>query len=200
MNGLGSVIIISGPSGAGKSTAIRRILEIRKDVYFSVSATTRAKRPGEIDGVNYLFVSQETFDGMVERGELLEYAGYVNHCYGTPALPVKEALEKGQTVLLDIEVQGAVRIKSVIPEAVLVFLIPSRLSTLRKRLSERSTEEPEVVENRIKTAMVELEQICNYDYVVFNDDLQEAVRELDAIITAARCRRSIRAPQIETTM
>ncbi len=200
MSDAGNVIVVSGPSGAGKSTVIRQILKKRKDVYFSVSATTRKKRPGESEGVNYRYVTQEAFDGMVDRGELLEYAGYVNHCYGTPALPVKDALEKGLTVLLDIEVKGAVQIKSILPEAVLVFLIPSRLSTLRQRLLERSTEEPAVVEKRIKTAIAELEQIGRYDYVVFNDDLREAVRELDAIITAARCLRRSRALQIDTTI
>ncbi len=194
----GNIIVVSGPSGAGKSTVIKQLLQRRDDLFFSVSATTRAIRPCETDGVNYHFVSQEVFDGMVSRGELLEYAGYVNHYYGTPAIPIEEALKNGRVVLLDIEVQGALRIKELMPEAVLVFLMPCKLETLRKRLLKRSTEDAHTVEERIRTALSELKQIDKYDYIVFNDRLQDAVQELGAIITAEKCRRSKRVPLIDS--
>ncbi len=196
----GSVIVISGPSGAGKSTVISKLTTIRDDLYFSVSATTRKMRPGETDGVNYHFVTQERFDSMVANGELLEHAGYADHCYGTPAQPVKDAVKAGKSVILDIEVQGALQIKDAMDDAILVFLIPSHMSQLRERLLKRSTEDVEVVEKRLKIALTELEQLDKYDYIVFNDEVDEAVKELDSIITAGKCRRFNRHELIDTTL
>lgn len=196
----GSVIVISGPSGAGKSTVIGELTKIRNDLYFSVSATTRKMRPGEKDGVNYHFVTQEKFDDMVKNGELLEHAGYADNSYGTPKEPVKDAVREGKSVLLDIEVQGALQVKAAMVDAILVFLIPSHLSDLRQRLLGRSTEDIEVVEKRLKIALTELEQLGKYDYIIFNDDVCEAVKELDSIITAGKCRRHNREALVDKTL
>ena len=193
-------IAIDGPAGAGKSTVIGKLTQIRDDLYFSVSATTRKMRPGEQDGVNYHFVTSEKFESMVANSELLEWAGYADNSYGTPAEPVKNAVKEGKSVLLDIEVQGALQVKAAMDDAILVFLIPSHLSQLRERLLKRSTEAIDVVEKRLNIALTELEQLDKYDYIVFNDEVDEAVKELDSIITAGKCRRHNRAELIDTNL
>lgn len=186
----GSLFIITGPSGAGKGSVLSRVLPSLENVFLSVSATTRKPRPGEEDGVNYYFISRERFDEMVERGELLEHAEYVGNCYGTPEGPVNRRLEDGQDVILEIEVQGALIVKEKRPDAVLVFIVPPSFDILERRLRNRGTEAEEVVEKRLQKARAECAHIDDYDFIVVNDLLDDAVRDLSAIITAERCRSS----------
>ena len=186
----GSLFIITGPSGAGKGSVLSRVLPSLENVFLSVSATTRKPRPGEEDGVNYYFISRERFDEMVERGELLEHAEYVGNCYGTPEGPVNRRLEDGQDVILEIEVQGALIVKEKRPDAVLVFIVPPSFDILERRLRNRGTEAEEVVEKRLQKARAECAHMDDYDFIVVNDLLDDAVRDLSAIITSERCRSS----------
>ena len=186
----GSLVIITGPSGAGKGSVLSRVLPSLENVFLSVSATTRKPRPGEEDGVNYYFISRGRFDEMVERGELLEHAEYVGNCYGTPEGPVNRRLEDGQDVILEIEVQGALIVKEKRPDAVLVFIVPPSFDILERRLRNRGTEAEEVVEKRLQKARAECAHMDDYDFIVVNDLLDDAVRDLSAIITAERCRSS----------
>ena len=182
----GKLLVLSGPSGAGKSTVVSKLMERRGDVCFSVSATTRAPRPGEQDGVNYFFVTRERFEEMVRTGELLEHAEYVGNCYGTPRAYVEQRLEAGYNVILDIEVQGARQVMEAAPEAVLVFLIPPTLAELERRLRARGTESDEVIRGRLERAKEECRSDF-YRYIVINDDADTAAKELDALITAEQC-------------
>ena len=182
----GKLLVLSGPSGAGKSTVVSKLMERRGDVCFSVSATTRAPRPGEQDGVNYFFVTRDRVEEMVRTGELLEHAEYVGNCYGTPRAYVEQRLEAGYNVILDIEVQGARQVMEAAPEAVLVFLIPPTLAELERRLRARGTESDEVIRGRLERAKEECRSDF-YRYIVINDDADTAAKELDAIITAEQC-------------
>ena len=184
----GLLIVMSGPSGAGKSTVIGRLMKKRSDVRFSVSATTRNPRPGEEDGVDYFFRTREEFLRMIGEDAFLEHAEYVGNFYGTPARPVDERLEEGWNVLLDIEVQGAAQVLQKRPDAVSIFLAPPSLAELERRLRGRGTDTEEKIAGRLETARRECALAKNYTYIVVNDDADKAARELDAIITAERCR------------
>lgn len=184
----GLLVILSGPSGAGKGTVIRKLSEIRGDIRFSVSATTRAPRPGEEDGREYFFKTPEEFQAMVDAGEFLEYAGYVESRYGTPAAPVDRDLEAGYHVILDIEVQGAAQILEKRPEAVSVFLLPPSLEELERRLRGRGTDTEEKILKRLAAAREEYARAGSYRYIIINDDASAAAERLSAIITAETCR------------
>ena len=184
----GELIVLSGPSGAGKSTVIAELLSVRKDIYFSVSFTTRKPRMGEADGVNYNFVTREEFEGMIQRGELLEYAEYVGNYYGTSLKVIQDKLDAGIDVLLDIEVQGAAKVRSKCPQAVLIFIIPPSFEELSRRLHRRATDQEEVIQGRLAKAREEYGQIPQYDYMVVNDKVSEAAGEILAILTAESCR------------
>ena len=178
----GKLYIISAPSGTGKSTVINKMLELRPGIFFSVSATTRAPRQGEVDGVNYLFMTREQFEAMIERGEFLEHAEYVGNCYGTPLLPITEHLEQGTDALLDIEVQGFRQIKAKMPEAVSVFIVPPSLEELERRLRGRGTDSDETIAKRLETAKIELQTADDYDYVVVNDEVDRTAGEILSIM------------------
>lgn len=184
----GKLIVVSGPSGAGKSTVIARLMKLRSDLCFSVSATTRQPRPGETDGKDYFFITREEFDHMVEADTLLEHAEYVGNCYGTPRGYVEQKQAEGLNVLLDIEVQGARQVCGKTTEAVTIFVIPPSLKELERRLRGRHTDAEEKICCRMERAHKEYREADFYDYIVINDDPDRAARELDAIITAEKCR------------
>ena len=184
MNKRGKLLVLSGPSGCGKGTVLRALMEGRSDMAFSVSATTRAPRPGEVDGREYYFVSRQRFAEMVEQGELLEHAEFVGNCYGTPKTPVLSQLAAGKHVLLDIEVQGAAQVKKAMPEAVTVFLVPPSLEELERRLRGRGTETEEKIRQRLKTAEYEMTLAPDYDHIVVNDVVERAAAALAEILEA----------------
>ena len=184
----GKLIVVSGPSGAGKSTVIGKVMERRSDLCFSVSATTRKPRDGEVDGVNYFFVTGTELDRMIGDDELLEHAEYNRDNYGTPRAYVEEKRRAGMHVLLDIEVQGARQVRERVPEAIKIFIIPPSLQVLEQRLRGRGTETEEQIQRRLARARGEYREADFYDYVVINDNLETAANELNAIITAELCR------------
>lgn len=196
----GKLIVISGPSGAGKSTVIKRLIDANPNIVFSVSATTREPRPGETDGINYYFVSKARFEEMIEKGELLEYARYVDNFYGTPREPVYNSLIQGRDVLFDIDVQGAMQIKRTCPTAILIFMVPSSFSEIEKRLRGRGTDSDEVIRHRLETARNEYRYAPDYNYLVLNDDPAKAVEEIEAILKAERCRMSDRQNYISEVL
>lgn len=178
----GRLIVLSGPSGTGKSTVISALMKMHDKLAFSVSATTRNPRPGEVDGKDYFFVTRERFAEMVENGELLEHAEFVGNCYGTPRGPVLEKLQSGVTVLLDIEVQGAMQVMASMPEAVSVFMLPPSLEVLEQRLRFRGTESEEVIAKRLETARKEMQFSDRYDFTIVNDVAETAAGKLLDII------------------
>ena len=184
----GQLIVLSGPSGVGKSTVIRELLSERSDIYFSVSFTTRQPRVGEADGVNYNFVSKEEFEAMIGRDEFLEYAQYVDNYYGTSLKLIEEKLTAGTDVLLDIEVQGAAKVREKCPDALFIFIIPPSFEELSRRLHGRHTDSEEVIEGRLRKAREECKEIPRYDYLVVNDKVPQAAGEIIAILTAEECK------------
>lgn len=193
----GQLIVISGPSGVGKSTVIAELLSTRTDIHFSVSFTTRAPRIGEENGVNYYYVGRAEFERMITDGELLEYTEYVNHYYGTSLKVIREYLDAGIDVLLDIEVEGAAKVKERCPEAVLIFIIPPSFEELSRRLYARNTDGEDVINGRLRQAKEEYRQIFNYDYLVVNDKVSSATEEIIAILIAEGCRTKHRIHLIE---
>ena len=184
----GKTFIVSGPSGVGKSTVLNALLERRSNVYFSVSATTRDPRPGEEDGVHYHFLDVDTFRSWIVNDEFLEYAEYVGNFYGTPKKYVDAAMNGGKDVILDIEVQGAIQVTSKRPDTVRIFIAPPSWAELERRLTERGTDSQEKIQKRLLRAKVEFQTAHTYDYFVINDTVENAVRELDAIMTVEHCK------------
>ena len=184
----GKCFIISGPSGVGKSTVLHALMEKRNNVYFSVSATTRDPRPGEEDGVHYHFLDVDTFRQWIANDEFLEYAEFVGNFYGTPRRFVDEAMERGEDVILDIEVQGAIQVTSKRPDAVRIFIAPPSWAELERRLTDRGTDSPDKIQKRLLRAKVEFQTAHTYDYFVINNTVEEAVEELNAIMTAEHCK------------
>lgn len=172
----GLLIVVSAPSGCGKGTLLAEVLK-NDNFYYSVSATTRAPREGEVNGVNYHFTSKEDFEKLIASGGVLEYAQYCGNYYGTPRKAVEDKLAEGKDVILEIEVQGAMKIKQNCPEAVFVFILPPSVETLKERLEKRGTETADVIAKRVAEARGEIEKAYNYDYVIVNDDLDTAVSE-----------------------
>ncbi|MDE2842831.1 MAG: guanylate kinase [Chloroflexota bacterium] len=184
------LIVLSGPSGAGKDSVIEELRKGDGNRHFVVTATTRPPRPGETNGVDYIFLDEATFLEMRRNQELLESAQYSGRWYGVPRSQVSGALNEGRDVFLKIEVQGAETIRSIAPEAVLVFLAPASVAELARRLAQRRTEDPAELQRRLDIARQELEQVGRYDYCVVNRDgcLDQAVSEIEAIIAAEKCR------------
>lgn len=178
----GILTVLSGFSGAGKGTVMKRLLEKYDEYALSISATTRNPREGEIDGREYFFKETKEFEKMIAQDELIEYAKYVNHYYGTPRSYVEEQLEKGKDVILEIEIQGALKVKEKFPDTLLIFITPPSAAELRRRLIGRGTETMEVIEERLARAKEEAEGIDCYDCLIVNDDLETCVDELHAVI------------------
>ena len=181
----GLLVVVSAPSGCGKDTVVAKILEIMKDdAFLSVSMTTRKIRAGETDGVNYHFISDEEFNRNIQKGEMLEYAQYGENLYGTPLTPVRKNLEEGKTVFLIIEVKGGENVKRIFPDAKKIFIIPPSLEVLEARLRGRNTDSDEAIRARLRIAETELQRAYEYDYIVENDDLEDAVKDVMSIIRA----------------
>ncbi len=183
----GTLFVVSGPSGCGKGTILREVLK-NPNLYYSVSATTREMRDGEVDGVNYHFMTNAAFEDLLKHDGILEYAAYCEHYYGTPKKPVEDNLAAGNDVILEIEVVGAMKIRKVRPDAVFLFIMPPSLSVLEHRLRGRGTEKEEVVQERIAQATREIGCANQYDYIVVNAELSEAVADVKAILCAESCK------------
>jgi len=185
----GLLIVLSGPSGVGKGTVCKALRRMMPELVYSVSATTRAPRAGETDGVDYYFKTRDEFREMIERGALLEHAEYVGNLYGTPREPVERTIAEGKDIILEIDVRGALQVKRNYPEGVFIFLLPPSLDELRQRISGRGTESPAVIDTRMSEASRELGMISEYDYAVVNDEIESACRRIQCIIPAEHCRR-----------
>lgn len=186
MNNKGVLVVVSAPSGCGKDTIIAEVLKKTDDTYLSVSMTTRPMRPGEEEGVNYYFVTQPEFEEKIDQGEMLEYARYGSNYYGTPAGPVREMLEEGKTVILIIEVQGAGNVKRLFPDACNIFIIPPSFQVLESRLRGRGTDDDKSIIKRLEIAKDEFARAPEFDYIVENDVLEEAVEDIITIIKAEK--------------
>lgn len=184
----GQLIVISGPSGAGKDTIINKVVEDEKNIWVSVSATSRQIRPGEKEGVNYFYFSKEEFEEKIKDNYFLEFAKYAENYYGTPKEKIIEKLEEGKDVVLVIEIEGAKKIKELVPEAIFIFIMPPSEKELLKRLKNRKTEEKDKIIERFNIAYKEINEVTKYNYVVVNDKLDEAVEKVKAIIKAEKCR------------
>ena len=182
----GLLLVVSGPSGAGKGTICKALLNKNDQIKLSVSATTRKPRTGEVDGVNYFFIEKEKFTQMIEEGEFLEYAQIYDNFYGTPKAAIMECLEKGQDVILEIEMQGASQIKEVCPDGVFIFVLPPSLEELKNRIVGRGTETAEEIEKRFSCAFDEINKIVDYDYFIVNDDVEKSVKQVEGIILSEK--------------
>ncbi|EPY10175.1 guanylate kinase [Paenibacillus alvei A6-6i-x] len=184
----GLLIVLSGPSGVGKGTVCKALLKKTNDLTYSVSATTREPRAGEVDGVNYFFKSREEFMQMIEEDRLLEYAEYVGNYYGTPCDFVEQKLTEGRDVILEIEVQGAMKVKEKFPNGIFIFLLPPSLDELKDRIRGRGTEQEHVIDSRMNVAVEEIALMENYDYAVVNDEIDLACKRIESIIIAEHCK------------
>lgn len=186
MTDSGVLIILSGPSGSGKDTVLNKLTENRDDIKISISMTTRQKRNDEIDGLNYYFVSREYFEKKIADNNMLEYAEYADNLYGTPKAPVDEMLRNGKAVILKIEVQGAEKIRKIYPEVISIFLMPPSIRVLEERLRGRNSEDEETLNHRLVIAREEIRRAPEYDYIVINDTVENAVAGIETIINAER--------------
>lgn len=184
----GRIIILSGPSGVGKGTVLREVMRRHPELQFSISATTRPIRPSETDGVNYYFLSKERFEEMIARDELLEHVCYADNYYGTPEGPINEAIEKGVSVILEIEVKGALQVMKRRPDALSIFIAPPSYEELERRLHGRGDTAPEIAAERLKIALWECENAKQYQYIIVNDEVERAAQRMEAILTAESCR------------
>lgn len=195
----GLLVVLSAPSGCGKDTILKSLLETTQTVKKSVSATTRAPREGEINGVDYWFTPKSDFEAAIGRGEFLEYATYCGEYYGTPQGPVRKWLEDGTDVVLKIEVQGGAQVKKLAPDCVTIFVLPPSLEELERRLRTRGTDSEEKIRERLQTAVREMQCASEYDYIVYNDTVEQAVRDILTVIAAEKLRFA-RDPQVVERM
>ncbi len=184
----GSLIVVSGPSGSGKGTVIQEFLQGNSDAWLSISCTSRDPRPGDVPNESYFFLTREEFEEKINNGDFLEYAEYNGNYYGTPKEHIEEKLTKGIDVILEIEVQGALKVKELVPEAICIFIMPPSMKELKKRLVGRGTETKEKVLGRFKTAYQEINNVTSYNYVVTNDTVENAVAKIGAILLSEKCR------------
>ena len=184
----GLLIVLSGPSGSGKNTVCDEVKKNNSNIWESISMTSRKPRKGEEDGKAYYFVSTEEFEKNIEDDKMLEWAKFAGNYYGTPKESVQKHLDKGEDVILVIEIQGALQIKKKLPQALFIFLLPPSMRELKRRLTDRHTESEEKILERFETAYKEINEISKYNYVIINDKVEEAAQKLDAIIKAERCR------------
>lgn len=196
----GILIVLSGPSGVGKGTVCKALRECSTDIVYSVSATTRSPRQGEIDGVNYFFKTREQFEQLIEQDQMLEWAEYVGNYYGTPRKFVEDTLNAGKDIILEIEVQGALKVKQTFPDGVFIFLLPPSLSELENRIVGRGTETEESIRSRMSVAVEEIALMENYDYAIVNDQIDLACSRIRAILTAERCRKERMVSKIKHWM
>ena len=182
MSTLGNLTVLTGPSGVGKGTIVRKILDKHSDVWLSISATTRQPRPGEIDGQHYVFLEKKDFQEIIDKEGFLEWASFSNNFYGTPKQIVKEKIEEGTNVLLEIELEGARQIRKTFPEALQIFLAPPDLSELEKRIRGRGTESEQAIRDRLAIANRELISKNEFDAVVINDDINNAFSEIEGLM------------------
>ena len=190
MAGKGLLVVISAPSGGGKGTIMKELFERDDNLRLSVSATTREPRPGEVDGTHYYFISREEFEALIDQGKMLEHAEYVGNYYGTPRGPVEDWLSKGYDVFLEIEVQGGAQVKKLMPECVSIFVVPPSMKVLEERLRGRGTEEEATLQERLSTARQEIPHASDYDYIVINDRLEDAVTDILAILRSEKLKYS----------
>lgn len=190
MNDKGVLMILSGPSGSGKDTVLNKLVESNEDVCVSISMTTREMRDGEIDGKHYYFVSREYFQKKIAEDKMLEYAEYAGNYYGTPRQPVEEMLNEGKSVVLKIEVHGAEKIRRIYPDVTSVFLLPPSMRVLESRLRGRGSEDEETINHRLRIAREELRRAYDYDYIVINDTVENALNGLETVIEAEKKKTS----------
>lgn len=200
MAGKGLLLVVSAPSGGGKGTILKELFAQDNNLRLSVSATTRAPRPGEEHGKQYYFISREEFESLISQNKMLEHAEYVGNYYGTPRDPVEEWLAAGNDVVLEIEVQGGAQVKKLMPECVSIFILPPSMKVLEDRLRGRGTEAEETVQKRLSTARREIPQAKEYDYIVFNDRLEDAVDDIQAILRAEKLKYSRNADSTERVL
>lgn len=186
MNTLGTLYIISAPSGAGKTSLVRELTSKLSFVKVSVSHTTRAKRPAEVDGVDYNFINRDDFQEMINRGELLEFAEVFDNLYGTSEQWVRSTLQQGQDLVLEIDWQGAQQVRRLLPQAKSIFILPPSQASLRERLQKRGQDDEQTIEQRMQQAVTEMSHYVEYDYLIVNDDFEQALSELEAVFVSNR--------------
>ncbi len=184
----GNLIVISGPSGAGKGTIVEKLKKINKNIWVSISCTSRDPRPGDKEGETYFFLTRDEFEEKIKEGDFLEYAEYSGNYYGTPKSKILDKINNGIDVILEIEIQGALKVKELVPDAIFIFILPPTISELRRRLVNRGTENKDKLLKRFERAYQEINEVTKYNYVVINDDADDATNKVNSILVSERCR------------